>query len=1140
MNIYIMVPAITGFVSTIALIVAVRLVLLSRSALNISGAFLLITMVFSLMGYLFQLVFHDLSSVLFWQKIQVLGINFMYPAWLIFILLLTGNRKYICWRLLVVLFVFSLFPIVVLSTPSISQWFVITNGLIPVGPYNVLDQVLGWVVLFSTSVATIQGIIGTIILFNQKKRLQSSFKPQFFLLLFLPILPFITIWVEITGNNPVAPLSIFNLSIIPVCAIITHTIFSLRVGEEYNRLKENVVNSMRSAVLILDSNECIQYANPSAYKLLNITNFLPQKAPLSRILPELDKQLINIKKQKKVGELIKLGDFVFDIDVKTTVDWRGETINKMVVLSNITEREELERTIIDHNKTITHTNELLSGLAEVNLHIQRTNNPEDLFDILDKVFIRIGVSCFITLIDQTSNDLFVYYLTSKNDAIPKIEKIIGKRISGYHIPEKYFPQIYNFFKGSTSEKRADLLKELFQFEGLNPVLKEAIRLMGIDQDVNMLTLQLKTSDITLGVLGIWGNQLEDNDLPTLRIFANQMASAIERHQLFQNEIIRSKELERSNRLITSLVKISTQMGTSSDYSSSLKILGDEIEALELHCVLGMLDETEETIIFKYSSFSSKTLNYITKLTGFDFVGYELPKKFWPGTAVIKEGVPVWYTNPIQIFRKMFPQISESVFNRIFGKLGISTNQNLCILPLVLNAKVVGVLPIWGRGIREKDTATLLVFAHQVAEILQNTKGYEDELARANKLSRSNAILIGLSNVASHLETTTELDDFYDSLGKELKRVNIECMIGTIDKDKKFMRMEYLSITPKIVEWAIKNNVGIVKGLTIPRKLWPTDEAITKKIPFWDEDPINNIVRMLPYIPKDIIDKSFEYMGIKGKFQMCYLPLIINEEVVGILGVWGSDLCIDDLPGLTVFANQVSTSINNATLYDQAQKEIAYRTETEARIQESLAEKEVLLKEVHHRVKNNLQIITSLLNLQINQSKDTGLIEGLRESQGRVRAMALIHEKLYQSDDLAQISMSSYISSLTNALSTSYRIAPEKVVIQVETANIRLDLDSAIPCGLIINELITNSLKYAFPDDSKGEIQVFFKEPQDGNYILIVKDNGVGLPHGLIPEKVSSLGLKLVSSLVRQIEGELKVTNEVGVNYEISFSRMKKK
>ncbi len=271
--------------------------------------------------------------------------------------------------------------------------------------------------------------------------------------------------------------------------------------------------------------------------------------------------------------------------------------------------------------------------------------------------------------------------------------------------------------------------------------------------------------------------------------------------------------------------------------------------------------------------------------------------------------------------------------------------------------------------------------------------------------------------------------------------------------------------------------------------------------------------------------------------MCYLPIIINDDVVGMLAVWGPDLQEEDVPGLIVFANQVSTSINNVKLYDQAQKEIIIRTEAEKKIQESLSEKEVLLKEVHHRVKNNLQIISSLLNLQMSQSTDPALTEGLRESQSRVRAMALIHEKLYQSEDLARVDMSSYISSLTSALVTTYRMAAGKVDVQIDTSNIFLDLESAIPCGLIVNELISNSLKYAFPGDRTGVINVSFKEKQTGFFTLLVTDDGVGLPKGFNPEKGSSLGLKLVSSLVKQIQGEMTVANEVGVNYEINFSNL---
>jgi two-component sensor histidine kinase len=237
----------------------------------------------------------------------------------------------------------------------------------------------------------------------------------------------------------------------------------------------------------------------------------------------------------------------------------------------------------------------------------------------------------------------------------------------------------------------------------------------------------------------------------------------------------------------------------------------------------------------------------------------------------------------------------------------------------------------------------------------------------------------------------------------------------------------------------------------------------------------------------------------------------------------------------VFANQVSTSIQNSKLYEQAQNEIIIRTEAEKKIQEALTEKEVLLKEVHHRVKNNLQIISSLLNLQIGQSTDPILLDALRESQSRVRAMALIHEKLYQSEDLSRIDMTSYISGLTNALVSTYRVAPEKALIKIETADIYLDLETAIPCGLIINELISNSLKYAFPEDKSGTIHVSFHEPKQGEYRLIVKDNGIGLPENFSVEKGSSLGLKLVSGLVRQIEGEMKVKNEAGVKFEIHFS-----
>ena len=893
MNTFTMVPALIGFVSTVAILYAIRLIILSRSVINISGAILLITMSCALIGYLFQLVISDLTPVLFWQKIQVLGINFMYPAWLIFILLLTGNRRFICWRLLVLLFVVSLFPNLVLNAPTIRHWFVITKGLVEIGPFNVLNQDLGWVVWFSTSIATIQGIVGSVILFNQRKKLRSSYKPHFYLLLLLPLVPFIAIWVEISGSNPIAPLSIFNLSLIPVCGIITYVIYILRIGEEHIRLKENVVDSMHSAVLILDSMDRIQYVNSAAGKLFELPIESTKNKPLANILPTLSEYLTKTSSQNDGMELITIKDFVFDIKVNTTEDWRGEPVTKMIVLTNITEIDQLETTIIDRNREITHKNTLLSGLAEVNLYFQSTNKLEDMFGVLDNVLSNIGLSFFISTFEPVSNDLVVNYLTSDDSAVKRIEGLLGSKVTGYHIPEKLFPQVYDFMNGSIAEQSYSSTM-LLSDENLHPVVRESIRLLGIDLNLPIFMLQLKAATKPIGFLGVWGTLLEDKDFPTLRIFANQMALAIERHQLYQNEINHSKELARSNKLITALVNVATLMGSSGEYTESLRTLGQELEELQLHCILGILDEKAETIVFKYSSFTPGVLELITKLTKINFTGYELHKKYWPGTTVMSEGVPVWYGDTLGIFQKMFPQIPDLVFSKIMKKMGITDGQNLCILPLILKGKVAGILPVWGEGITEKDTTALTVFAYQVGEILARMKDYENEQNRANRLARSNAILIALSRVASRLETNSDLNEIYKTLGAELKSVNIECMVGTLDEKKENLTIEYLSISPVIFDYARSNNIKWPGQIRVPRSLWPTDTAIKNKEPYWDANPVASVSKMFPFVPKKIMAHSFRAMGMPEDFRICYLPIIVNDNVIGIMSVWGPDLQEEDI------------------------------------------------------------------------------------------------------------------------------------------------------------------------------------------------------------------------------------------------------
>jgi PAS domain S-box-containing protein len=257
------------------------------------------------------------------------------------------------------------------------------------------------------------------------------------------------------------------------------------------------------------------------------------------------------------------------------------------------------------------------------------------------------------------------------------------------------------------------------------------------------------------------------------------------------------------------------------------------------------------------------------------------------------------------------------------------------------------------------------------------------------------------------------------------------------------------------------------------------------------------------------------------------------------GMWQGELLNRRKDGST-FPISLSTSLvrdktgKPSTLIGVA-KDITERKRIESQIKESLNEKEVLLKEIHHRVKNNMQIISSLLSLQSRYVIDDQVGKVLMESQGRVRSMALIHEKLYQSGDLARIDFSEYIQNLVDYLFRMYGVNSTNIAFKKNVDGVLLGINAAIPCGLIINELVSNSLKHAFPQNRKGEIRIDFHR-KDGAFELVVSDDGIGFPKGLDFQNTESLGLQLVNTLTQQLEGTIELNKKGhGTAFRITFA-----
>lgn len=201
--------------------------------------------------------------------------------------------------------------------------------------------------------------------------------------------------------------------------------------------------------------------------------------------------------------------------------------------------------------------------------------------------------------------------------------------------------------------------------------------------------------------------------------------------------------------------------------------------------------------------------------------------------------------------------------------------------------------------------------------------------------------------------------------------------------------------------------------------------------------------------------------------------------------------------------------------------------------EALRDKDILMKEIYHRVKNNLAVIQSLLSLQMREIKDEQHKAYFVDIQNRVKSMTMIHERLHRSEDLKNIGAGEYIRSLSDTLFHNYR-TKSNVRLSYNLQDVRVDVDTMIPLGLILNELVSNSLKYAFPDGRSGELHISFIKPDEGEYELVVRDNGIGLPKDFDIRQSKSLGLTIVTSLASQLGGELSVSVENGAEFRIRF------
>ncbi|HMT11678.1 MAG TPA: PAS domain S-box protein [Ignavibacteria bacterium] len=332
----------------------------------------------------------------------------------------------------------------------------------------------------------------------------------------------------------------------------------------------------------------------------------------------------------------------------------------------------------------------------------------------------------------------------------------------------------------------------------------------------------------------------------------------------------------------------------------------------------------------------------------------------------------------------------------------------------------------------------------------------------------------------------------------------EFLRAVIDTDPNFVFAKDWDGRFTLVNKAVADNYGTTKENLIGRTDADFNSNALEVEHFLNDDREVITTGKVKFIPEEKVTNS--HTGETRWYQTIKVPLLSVEGDYQVLGV--------------------AADITARKLAEEITKK-------------SLQEKELLLKEIHHRVKNNLQIIVSLLKLQSRFVYDKRDLDIFNKSRSRVETMSLIHEKLYKSSDISQIDIGNYLGDLVSHLLKAYNVNTSEIEFSITSENILLTIDTSIPCGLIVNELINNILKHAFPPGHKGRISVDVKK-QGEKIHLTVSDNGIGIPADYEPDNSDSLGMQLIETLVKQLEGTVKVDNTNGTAFKIEFEEIRYK
>jgi PAS domain S-box-containing protein len=1050
---------------------------------NSTGIALLISAIIWGLGYVFELISTDLQMMIFWDKIQFIGIAIAPLVAFIFILQFTGRIKHINRR---TLFFLSLIPIITLILVFTNE----QHGLIwslerlsSVESIKHLDQSVG-IGLISIYIFSFTLLFsGCVVLIKEIRKSPHLFRMQGFILISAIILIIFINLLDLSRFNPISPLELTPLTYSLIAIVIAWGLTRLQIGDIVSVSKLSILNTMRDSLLVLDPNDRILHLNPAAEELFDCLQSKVKGESIEIVWPEWSQLMYRYQDGPEFGTEVTMGlgssQRVFDVSFSPQKDWRNQTVSQIIVLRDITE---LKR----------RTNELTTLLDSTKIAISSLELDQLTGLIAENMLDAFGASgCTISRYDRET-DSMIKWIERRNGH----PKIADNPHSTYSLDE--YPTIREVL-----EKRQPKILHVSDQEDES----EELSMMRSKGHISHLILPLAVSNRVIGIVEIdqsdYYRQFTPSDIRLAQAMTEQAAVVIENaehHVDTENRLKEQSAIREASSVISSTLELTVVLNRITQQMCQL------INATSAYLCSFNLGINSYIVV---AEFISPQALEVERISDLGEIYQHLDNKF------IKRMITGIH-DMAHIDDPSLPVEDKNHMERFGGK-------TILYIPLISKGRLLGFVELWEsrdkRIFTQEEIFLCRSIAPQAAIALDNAQLHTETQKRLRiqtALRESGAVL------SSSLDPQSILRHLAEQICFAIDATSV--YICTINHENKSSQVIAEFIGKEATEKERISDLGntYIEDDIKFFALMETGEYDTNHF----DDP-------------ELISSDKEHMEFFSAVSILYIPLISKNRLLGFIEIWESreirEFQPDEIELCKDIAQQAAIALENAQLYNQAQQEITERKRAEDELKKIVNEKEILLKEIHHRVKNNLQVIYSLLNLQAEQLDDPNSLDVLKDSQNRVRSMALIHEKLYQSENLAQINFNEYLESLVNDLYRSYQMHKNQIKIKLDVDEVIFGIDIAVPCSLLINELIANSLKYAFPDNNSGEINIHFHSLQNGHYSLQISDNGVGLPPDIDYRHTKSLGLQLVNTLVQQINGMIELDSNQGTAYRITFT-----